>query len=331
MSDTIARARHAQERFSLEIPYALTSQGVVPTAMPLLPGGKTIKGRDGRAYTHKNALKTLQVLEDAFKDYPMVLDENHSLENAAPNGEPSPALARMSAFALRADGSIWATKVDWTPYGLDRLAQRAYVGVSPTVLFDLSQATEQDGIKIDGEILSIANAGLVNEPNFVMPALHSKSPKMNEEQIKKLVQDAIAAGIAGAVTSIREEFTAGIADLRTQVTAGLEGVQAEAKASHSARVTTVIARALAAKRIAPASKDYHSKRLNTAADVAEFEAAYLVGAPEDETVVSNDRPARARHVRNAGAAESKVKNTLAANMGVKPEDMDGEDEPEDLE
>jgi hypothetical protein len=328
------------DRFQLTIPYAYQAspQGGfanAPTALPLLPGGSVIQGRDGRTYSHRNPLATLQALERDFRDYPMVLDENHALEVAAPNGEPSPGLARLSGFALRADGSLWATQVQWTDYGLQRIAQGAYVGVSPTVLFDTSQATEQDGVSIQGEILTLANAGLVNEPNFVMPALHSKGTEMNEEQIKKLIDDAVAAALAKVSEPI-EGLTAQVADLGVQVNAMQSaGAQAaeSAAASHAKAVEKLLERAVHARKIAPASRAYHAKRLKTAEDLEEFEASYL-GASSEEAV-SNERPA-ARRATNARASHDKDRKALARSMGISLEELakiekseDGLDSDED--
>lgn len=318
--------------FLLTIPYAPQDGVMAPSALPLLPGGPLIVGRDGRTYTHRNPLKTLQAMEASFRDYPMVLDENHSLVRAAPEGEPSPGLARLSGFALRADGSIWATQVDWTPNGLDRIAQRAYVGVSPTVLFDKGQAAEQDGVSIEGEILSIENAGLVNEPNFVMPALHSKESEQNmtEEQIKKFVADAIAAALA-PVAALKEEFTATVADLSTQLKASVESNAQAAAASHAKRVESTLDRAVAAKKIAPASRAYHAKRLASETDVSEFEATYLKGVTEE--VVSNERPARGTHGKNkiTDAQFRKDAERLSRDMGVDLKDIDLTDTSDEIE
>jgi hypothetical protein len=269
-------------------------------------------------------MKTLQALEASFKDYPMVLDENHALVLKAPEGEPSPGLARLRGFALRADGSIWATQVEWTPNGLDRIAQRAYIGVSPTVLFDKTQATEQDGVSIDGEIFGIENAGLVNEPNFVIPALHAKTPQeenMDETQIKKLVADAVAAAIAPV-----EALAASVADMSTQFQAAMATAQAASAATHAKRVTAVLERATNAKKIAPASVAYHSKRLQTEEDLAEFEATYLKGVSED--VASNERPARGVHAKASTAQADKDAKKMAKAMGVDLKDIDLSDSDE---
>lgn len=325
MTRSLSRASHASvggDQFKITIPYSPQDGVNAPTALPLLPGGAMVQGRDGRAYKHPGPLKTLQAMEQAFKDLPMILDENHSSEFAAPNGEPSPALARMRGFAMRADGSIWATEIDWTPYGLQRIAQRAYLGVSPTILFDRTQATEQDGVRIEGEILSIENAGLVNQPNFVMPALHSKEhPKMDEAAIKKMIEDALKAATA-PFAALKDELTAKFADMQVQFTAAVEGQKQEAAASHAKRVEKALDRATHAKKIAPSSRAYHAKRLITAEDLSEFEESFLSGVSED--VVSNERPARGTHSKKGTADKTAAR--LSKDMGVDLADLEAEDE-----
>lgn len=327
------RATHDQlpsaDRFALTIPYAPVDGVSAPAALPLLPGGALVQGRDGRAYKHLNPLKTLQAMEATYADYPMVLDENHSEEFKAPNGEPTNTLARLAGFALRADGSIWATQIDWTPYGLERIAQRAYVGVSPTVLFDTTRATEQDGVSIDGEITTLAGASLVNSPNFVMPALHAihaKDSKMTEEQIKKAIADALAPFLA-----LKDDMTAKIADMSVQFQGLIEGSKAEAAAVHAKRVDAVLGRAVHAKKIAPASKAYHAKRLNTAEDLAEFETTYLGGESDD--VVSNERPARGTHAKSKAlhSSASKDKARIARDLGVTEAELDADDDTDEDE
>jgi hypothetical protein len=315
-------------KFDLLIPYS--TEGV-PHALPLLPGGGTITGRDGRAYKHGNPLKTLQALEHSFKDFPMILDENHSLERAPP-GAPTPALCRMKGFALRSDGSIWATDLQWTPYGKERIKQGAYIGVSPTILFDRTTAGEQDGSSIDGDIVSIENAGLVNSPNFVMPALHSKDLKMNPEEIKAAVAEAAKTAIQDAVkvatesmlaafVPVREAIDAKVADLSTQFNALKEAVAKPAVdaaiATHAQRVEQVVSRAVTAGKIAPVSKAYHMKQLKTPEDVTEFETHFETAAP----VIENDKLETGRSTHAKGGAVDPVAEKLARSMGLKVSDL----------
>lgn len=130
---------------------------------------------------------------------PLVIDENHSTQRAAPAGGPSPALARISVDALSVDanGAIWG-EPDWTPYGLERTAQGAYLGLSPALLIS------------NGEIKGLASAGLVNDPNMDLPvalnarqleALQTMDPEI--AALLGLPEDATPDQVKAAVKALQ--------------------------------------------------------------------------------------------------------------------------------
>lgn len=121
----------------------------------------------------------------------LILDENHSTYLRAPKGEPAPAMARLSNFAMHEDGSIWAESVEWTAHGKDVYAGGEYVGLSPIVLFDPSPDTGQNN-GVLGNVVDIHSVALVNDPNLPMPALNAAELKMTVEKKPETVVAPVA-------------------------------------------------------------------------------------------------------------------------------------------
>lgn len=180
---------------------ALNAEAGVPAEIMLLPAGSTITTNDGRGpYRVADAAALIADSLQASGGR-MPVDENHSIDLAAPKGEPSPARGWMTGLQARADG-IWAP-VDWNDAGKQLLAERAYRGVS--VVFSH---------RADGTITRIMRASLTNKPNLRgLVALNAVEGTM-EELLKKLrallglADDAEPGAVYDAISAVMSAATA---------------------------------------------------------------------------------------------------------------------------
>lgn len=147
LSETVAAA-----------PIALPS-GTVPDWIHVLPAGE-ICTKDGRGpYTLPDAAQLIARSMAAGK---LAIDENHSTDLAAPQGQPSPARGWIVELQQRADG-IWA-RVEWTNTGRQIMASKEYRGVSPVIAHDS-----------DNVVRALRRASLTNAPNLEgLSTLHSR-------------------------------------------------------------------------------------------------------------------------------------------------------------
>src|SRR5689334_16438106 len=91
-----------------------SAEGAAPTKIQILPPGPVIVGIDGRRYVVKDMLEVAQAsLNVAGGKLP--IDENHAIDVAAPQGQPSPARAWIVGLNAQSDG-LWAD-VEWTEAG----------------------------------------------------------------------------------------------------------------------------------------------------------------------------------------------------------------------
>ena len=136
------------------------ADGTAPAWVHLIPAGE-FSGIDGRGpYRLADAAAVIAASVAAL---PVVLDEVHATDLAAPNGGAAPARGWITALESRADG-IWG-QVEWTGAGRALVEDRAYRGISPNLL-----VREKDGV-----ILKFQRASLTNTPNLTQLAtLHSQ-------------------------------------------------------------------------------------------------------------------------------------------------------------
>lgn len=166
--------------------------GAPPKRMCLVPApvdGK-IKGVDGRAWRYQDPASVLRSMK--ARSNPLVIDENHAHEIAKTTGGSSPALARVDVdtLTLNDKGEIWGEPT-WTPLGTKRHEQGAYLGLSPAFLYD----SRTKGNGLDGDIIGLSSAGMVNEPNLTLPVAlnamqHNPQESKNTmdfEKIRKLL------------------------------------------------------------------------------------------------------------------------------------------------
>lgn len=136
-----------------------------PDWIHLLPAGE-ITTRDGRGPYRVRDAGAL-IAESLAPGDRLPLDENHSIDVAAPLGQPSPALGWIIDLQSRADG-IWG-QVEWTGPGRQTHADKAYRWISPVIAH-----------RADKTVTGLLRASLTNTPNLRgLTALHSQDPAMD--------------------------------------------------------------------------------------------------------------------------------------------------------
>jgi phage I-like protein len=252
-------------RFPCLVGLALNFEsGTAPDWVQLTPPGPVIVGRDGRAWKMSDA-EAVAAAYDPGKE-PQI-DIEHSSQQLAPQGLPAPAVGWIAEIAVR-DGALWG-RVNWTADGAAAVASRAYRYLSPAFRFDPKT----------GEVLQIVSAGLTNTPNFEMAALNAArtSPDMERSPMDQSVLEALglqptatAADAVAAITTLRTARdtalnAAQVPDLSRFVPRAdhdvalnrIRGFEAAEAAARDARIVEAVDAAVAAGKIAPASKDYH--------------------------------------------------------------------------
>ena len=169
---------------------ALNAEQGVPVEINLLPASALVTTVDGRGPYRVADVPRLIAESLQASGGRMPVDENHSIDLAAPKGEPSPARGWMTGLQSRADG-IWAP-VDWNESGRQLLADKAYRGIS--VVFHHDAA---------GTITRILRASLTNKPNLRgLVALNSETNMDLLAKLRKilgLAEDADEAAIIAAI------------------------------------------------------------------------------------------------------------------------------------
>ena len=268
---------------------ALNAEGLAPEWAMLTPKGPRIEGNDGRVFTLKEPNDVVAAFAKAGLSLP--IDINHAEFHRAPKGEESPAAGWIEQLEVR-DGAIWG-RVAWTPAGEAALGAKAYRYLSPALLADK-----------DGRVRGLAGAGLVNRPNFSMPALNADQGATMEKLLAKLglpatasENEAIAAvdrlntALNAAQTPSLDKFVprADFDRVSGEFVALNARIEGEKKAARDKDVTAFLDGAVKAGKVAPASKDHY---LALCANDAGFEQvkqlvaatpSFFKGAELDET------------------------------------------------
>ncbi|PWB84378.1 MAG: hypothetical protein C3F11_01610 [Methylocystaceae bacterium] len=127
----------------------------------LVPPGR-VEGADGRVFVNDAPDAVVGAFVKSGIAAPV--DVNHSQFIKAPNGEPSPAVGWIEELQVRV-GAIWG-RIEWNAAGKAALASKAYRYISPALRHDAN-----------GKVIAILGAGVVNRPNFAMPALAAEQPQ----------------------------------------------------------------------------------------------------------------------------------------------------------
>jgi phage I-like protein len=292
---------------------ALNFEGAdrAPEWVQLMPRGPRLRGNDGRTWL----LEEPQGLVEAFnaRGLKRPIDINHAAFLKAPRGEEAPAAGWIEELAVR-DGAIFA-RIGWTPKGREAVLNRDYRYISPSFNHDAK-----------GNVVELLGAGLVNTPNFTLPALNSETRSMFKDLLKKLglAETASENDAIAAVEALQTAQNAGRVDLNLYVPradfqlALNRANEAEtkladqAKSARSAEVTALIDGAVKAGKIAPASKEFYVATCASEEGLAAFKKHV-------ETLPKLFDPAKVEDRTDpANVALNAEQTDVALNMGIDP-------------
>ncbi|MBV1702616.1 MAG: hypothetical protein KGQ46_12425 [Hyphomicrobiales bacterium] len=295
-----------------------------PSVIHLLPYGPTISGRDGRAWQLKNP----KALVEAFnaQGHPEPIDWEHGQHIAASRGEAAPASGWIDRLELR-DSGIWG-HVTWTDKASAAICAREYRFISPAFSHDAA-----------GNVTALLGAGLVNRPNLDLTALNhqQETQSMNQELLAKLglPETATSAEVLAAIIALNARVATAEHRVALNATPSLNDfvpradyevalnrattLEAAAKAKADADLAQAIASAvdgaIAAGKVAPASRDYHVAACGVAGGLDRF-VAFAASAPSLFTTVVHDDKSRT----DATALNAEQKKVAAA-MGISEASM----------
>lgn len=300
MSKTSATPHPALAAHTSLLPADLPAEG---TWLQLLPAGE-VTGRDGRgpyrvgdeADMQRIIAATLERTKatDLFVDYC-----HQAFFGAIPGvGGTAPAAGWIKELQARPDG-IWG-RVEWTAAAAEAIRGKEYRYLSPVFASDAS-----------GRVLWIFNAGLINTPNFELEAVAAsdRSLSIQEHDMKR-----IAAELGLGDTATEDDIVAAVRTMKSahSTVAAAVGLQAQAtadaitaaiaakapdpakfvpieqylavqsalsdtqKTGAKAKAETAVAEAIAAGKVAPATKDWAMSYASQ--DLAGFQA-FVKAAP----------------------------------------------------
>lgn len=256
-----------------------------------------------------------------------LIDYEHQSLRSAANGQPVPAAGWFKTFEWREGGAsasaagLWATGIDWTAEGKERIAEKEYRYISAVFTYYTDT----------GEVLEVVSVALTNTPGIdgldpltqraamsrstflPPPSTSTKDDDMDkDQQIAALTaeRDALkpqAAQVVQANTQVVALTTqvAALTAERDTAQASLAALKAEQdKAQH----TTLLTAALTSGRLAPAQKAWAEKQ--SLAALTEYLDAT---AP----LVQQERQAGADG--NGGHGLNEVELATCTRMGVSPE------------
>lgn len=178
-----------------------------PDRIHVLPAGKLVKARDGRAFTVSDPKKVI-----AASTFPLLLDWEHQSESMFGSTR---AAGWINSISLESTG-MWG-RVEWTAQGLNDVRSKAFRYLSPVLV--VARAENDNG---PGEVQSIISVALTNKPALHLSAIEAfsqqmakRAPVVSEEQRKRaecaerVTQALVAQGFSrDAVEAAREELEA---------------------------------------------------------------------------------------------------------------------------
>jgi len=169
--------------------------GAAPEWVHLLPGGGTVKGRDGRTWELVDPAGIVLAFEANGAD--LHVDYEHQNDNPeAKLRGPVPAAGWIKE--MRADdGGIWG-RVEWTATAAEMIARKEYRYISPVLVYH--DKTRQ--------IVQLKGAGLVHSPNLYLTALANQDftmpPKSTPDTIPAKPMEKGPAGQAAFMAMIAD-------------------------------------------------------------------------------------------------------------------------------
>lgn len=243
---------------------AMQAEAAAPEWVHLLPVGAEIIGRDGRYWKMSDPTAVIGASQSFL---PLVIDYEHASEDwDIPADGGAPAAGWIEELELRENG-IWG-RVNWTPKGGERVANKEYRFLSPVFFFD--------GTTL--EIIALCSVGLVHQPNLTLTALNNRG-KTQEQSMKTvlaalgLTETATEAEALTAVNALKDDRQKALnaADMPSlekfvpraqhdEIVKALNTAQTkladQEKAANETRVAELIDGAVKAGKIAPAAKDH---------------------------------------------------------------------------
>lgn len=302
----------------LALNFARPSEGgeVAPEWVQITPPGPALRGRDGRAWTLPEPAAVVAAFRaDAEAGIAVPVDLEHATEAGG-----GPAVGWVEEIEARG-GALWA-RVAWNAAGRQVLADRAFRFLSPAFLFDART----------GRVLRLRSVGLTNRPNFPLPALNRANTEtpMDPEVLNALglKPEATAADAVAAIAALRDQTQTALNRARTPDPAlfapradlelalnRIASLEAAEKARADELVASEVDAAIAAGKIAPASRDYHLASCRAEGGLDRFRA--LVAA---SPVIAP--PAQTRTATPAAPGPQLAPEALALcrAWGMKPED-----------
>jgi phage I-like protein len=310
--------------FGVGVALAFAAGGTpaAPEWIQIFPAGPKIEARDGRTWTLENP----SVLIDAFAENGafLPLDVEHATELLAPNGHEAPAVAWIQQLEVREGGTTWA-KPDWTRRGLELIADRSYVYVSPAFTYD----------QVTGAITRLKSVALTTQPALGLPAIareqsQTEPPPMSLSARLRDVfglaadaaDDAIVAAASERVALAREardpaklvpaaDHQAALARATTAETALAQRLADDKETA----VTGAVDEAVAEGRIQPAAKPHWLAVAR--ADIAAFKAAVAtMPAVKGVGPAGKTRDAAADDAATHGLTTQQL--AICASQGIDP-------------
>ena len=298
------------------LPADLPAEG---TWLQLLPAGE-VSGRDGRGPYRVGTQADMQRIVDATlartKATDLFVDYCHqAVFGAIPGvGGTAPAAGWIKELQVRPDG-IWG-RVEWTAAAAEKIRAGEYRYLSPTFFNDAA-----------GRVLVIFNASLINTPNFELAAVAASDRGLStqEHDMKR-----IAAELGLGETATEDDIVAKVRTMKSAHTtvAAAVGLQAQASADAitaaiaakvpdpskfvpieqylsvqtslaelqkdgaKAKAEAAVAEAIAAGKVAPATKDWAMSY--AAQDLAGFQsfvkAAPVIVSPQAQNPTPDKKP-----------------------------------------
>jgi phage I-like protein len=313
---------------AIAINFELPADGSAPEWVELIPGGRSIQGRDGRLFVNDHPEAILDFFRLDGRDVP--IDWEHATEIRAPKGEPAPAAGWIKQLEIREGGSVWGRPV-WNAGGKASLESKEYRYLSPAIIVE----------KETGRIRGLSSVGLVNKPNFRLNALNSQQTP-TEEEVMNL--KALLAKLGLPETATLEEALNAIGKLQGDLQTALnrantpsldlfvprgdydaallratnaeQKVKDKEKAELEAAINAEVDAALKAGKIVPATKEFYLASCRQEGGLEQFRkfvaAAPVIGAASD---LDGKRPPE------GGLALNAEQQKVAGMFGNSAEDL----------
>lgn len=237
---------------------ALNAEATAPDWVQLVPAGPRIQGRDGRWWMMTNPGAVADRFDPTKEPQ---IDIEHSSELKAAQGDPAPAVGWIKGIEVRG-GALWG-RVEWNGTGHHVVGDKMYRYLSPVFTYDA----------VTGEIIKIISAGLTNNPNLEMAALNREEETLMDKAVLEALGLPAASTAADAIVAINaikvDRDTARnaaqtpdpakfvpTADHQLALNRIRTFEEAET-ARRDGEITAAVEGAIAAGKVAPASKDYH--------------------------------------------------------------------------